>query len=250
MKKLSTLLLICALLLSASQSFVFAQEASDEATTEKKDDESIDSTIKSLREKIESKVEEISKESKQIVRGTVKSISEDTIEVTTPNNSSFTVSLDDTITTYVKTTVDGEEEIEPEEIAEGDYILVDGPIIEEQVSANKVYRQTEYLVLQGQITDIDTPNFTVNVVTPEKDEYKLDIEEETEQSILDSVSLEISSAGFSKYKVGDSLHFVIEKTEDTEKSITAVRTLIIPQEFFVVETPSPTDESAAEESGL
>lgn len=247
MKKLFTFILACALLLGSTQSFVYAQDASDEASTEESD-EGIDSTIKSLREKIESKVEEINKESRQIVKGTVTSITDETIDVTTPNNATFTVSLDDTITTYVKTTVDGEEEIEAEEIVEGDYILIDGPIIEDQVSANKIYRQTEYLVLQGQITDIDTPNFTVNVVTPEKDEYILDIQEETEQSIVDSVTLDISAAGFSKYKVGDSLHFVIEKTEDTESAIDAVRTLIIPQEFFVEETPSPTDDSAAEEA--
>ena len=70
------------------------------------------------------------------------------------------------------------------------------------------------------------------MITSEKDEYTLSIEKNTVQRIMHAKTLAIEKAGFSKYKVGDSIHFVSEASKAEEKQIIALRTVIIPQEFF------------------
>jgi hypothetical protein len=53
---------------------------------------------------------------------------------------------------------------------------------------------------------------------------------------MNSKDLSLEKAGFSKYRVGDTLHFIIEKPAVEAKTVPAIRTLIIPQEYFVDET--------------
>ncbi len=226
---------------------VYAQEeATDSATPTKESNEGLDNTIKSLKEKIENKVEEINKETKHIVHGIIASVESDSIELTTESDNTFIVSLDDTISTYFSTSVEGKEEIEQGDLEEGDYLVVSGPILEDQVSANVVYRQTRYAVLQGQITATDDTNFTVDVVTSEKDEYTIDIEDDTVQQIMNTKTFALETGGFSKYKVGDSIHFVI--VDSDESTVAAIRTLIIPQEFFVDTTPDEEEATETSES--
>ena len=62
----------------------------------------------------------------------------------------------------------------------------------------------------------------------------MDIENKTSQQILDIKTLELSSAGFSKLKEGDNVHFVAEKsTDEGDMRYTATKTIVIPQEYFI-----------------
>lgn len=220
--------------------------------TEKPESEA-DSTLKSLKEKIESKVEEINKKTKKIIKGTITSIEGSVITMKTPDEKDFQVSLDDTITKVYLSSVDGQEEMEQSDLKTGDYILATGPVIENQVSANILYKQTPYLLVQGQITAVDKEAFTVGIVTQAKDQYTLDIEKFTAQSLLNTKDLSVTKAGFSKYQVGDTIHAVILKPKGTSDKVSAIRILIIPQEFFTSETLAPSKAAAPtskEESDL
>lgn len=245
---------LASLLIVTSATAVYAQEGTGTPTPSPtpeptKESTKLDDTIKSLKDKIEDKVEQINKTSKKIIKGVIASTTEGTLELKTDTESTYTVSLDETITSFFNASVDDQEAIEQTDLAENDYVIVSGPIIEDQVSANVVYKQTPYLVLQGQITSVDKATFTVDVVTLEKDSYTLDIEDDTTQFLMNSKTLAMEKAGFSKYQVGDTLHFVIVKPESGKTKVTAVRTLIIPQEYFVEdpEASAPaTTESPAE----
>lgn len=243
MKSLLLTITLAALLLM-SPLYAAAQENAEPTPTEA-ESQNLDDTIKSLKEKIEDKVEEINKSSKSIIKGIVGSISDQTIELNVGNSASYTVALDDTISSYYSASLEGRETIEATDIEEGDYLLITGPVIEDQVSANTIYRQTRYDVFHGQITALDSGAFTIDVVTQEKDEYTLDIEDDTTQLIMNSKTLALEKAGFSKFKVGDNIHFVAEISDEDATRITAIRTLIIPQEYFV--DPDESTPSAEEE---
>lgn len=230
-----------------SSSLVYAQTVTPEPTAQEKavtptekPESATDSTLKSLKEKIESKVEEINKKTKKIIKGTITSIKGSTITLKTPENKDFTLSIDDTITKIYLSSFDDLEELEQSDIQTGDYILATGPVIEDQVSANIVYKQTPYLLVQGQITAVDKEAFTVDIITQAKDQYTLDIEKYTTQSLLNTKDLSVTKAGFSKYQVGDTIHAVILKPKGTSEKASAVRILIIPQEFFTSETLAPS----------
>ena len=70
-------------------------------------------------------------------------------------------------------------------------------------------------------------------MTTEKINFTLDIEKTTTQRILDIKQSTLKPAGFSKFKAGDRIHFVIKKPKkDDEKRASAIRVLIIPKEYF------------------
>jgi hypothetical protein len=90
-----------------------------------------------------------------------------------------------------------------------------------------------YAVLSGKITDINKDDFSIKVSTTDKDTYTLDIENSTNQTLMDIKTLELDKIGFSKLKEGDTIHFVIKKTgTEKEKRFTAIKLVIIPQEYF------------------
>src|SRR3989344_2842698 len=194
-----------------------------------------DDTIQIIKDKIEKKVDEINKKSKKVVIGTFVSIADNFIELKGETSGTFSVSIDETITHLFDADIDGSKEIEAADLVKGDRLIITGPILENEISANTIYRQVAYLALQGQITNIDKEAFTIDVLTSEKDEYTLDVEDDTAQRIMNAKTLAIEKAGFSKYKGGDSVHFVIEKPTGDKKTAVAIRTLIVPQEFFTEE---------------
>lgn len=221
-------------------------DASEEDNTEGEEDEN-ENTIEALKDKIEKKVDELSKTSKNIAVGTVTSIDDDLITVESETADTFTVSVDSTITEVFAVDLNDREEIDFEDIEEGDYLIVSGPAIEDQISANTIYVQTRYIVTQGQIANANESNFTIDVVTRDKSEYTVDIEDDTNQTILDIDTLDVSSSGFSKLKAGDSIHVVILQSSTNEDEYTGISTFIIPQEYFTADSDNGTTDEAEDE---
>lgn len=215
----------------------------DSSTSSKKDTSTSDnsktnedSTIESLKEKIEKKVDELNQGNKNVVAGTISKISDQTINVTSDGGDQFSVAYDDTITEVYKVNLDEKESISFDDLSKGDRVVISGPSIEKQISANLIYVQESYILGQGVVASLDGTAFTLDVLTQEKDNYTLDIEDDTVQRIMNVESLDVAKSGFSKIKVGDTIHFAIPKKEnDKAEKVTAVRTFIIPQEYFVEE---------------
>ena len=117
----------------------------------------------------------------------------------------------------------------------GNYIFVTGPEIGETVTANEVYKDTQYIIMSGKITEVNQDDFTVKIVTIDKSDYELDIEKSTKLKLLDIKTFETDSIGFSKLKEGDSVHAVV-KGDPENPDITrfnAIKLLIIPNEYFL-----------------
>jgi len=213
-----------------------------EAITQKPTSQPIDDTLKSIKEKIENKVDEINKSGKKVLSGILTKISNDILEIDGPDGKSLKVSTDSTVTKYFSSTTKKTEEIDKTDLEKGDLLVVFGPIIEDQISANKIISQSNYVTAQGEITSVDKDNLTIDIVTSDKEEVSLDIETATLQQIMDTKTYKISKGGFSKFKVGDKIHAVYIKPVKTSDKATTIRTLIIPQEFFSV-TLSPTPKN-------
>lgn len=204
----------------------------------------IDDTLKIIKEKIEDKVDEINKSSKKVIVGVLNKIEDDTLELTQENGKAFKVNIDTTVTKFFSTTLKATEEIEKTDLDKNDLIIVFGPIIEDQISANKVIKQSHYVTAQGEITSIDSANFTIDIVTSDKEEISLDIEQTTTQQIIDVKTFKLTKAGFSKFKIGDRIHAVYVKPAKESDKASTVRILILPQEFFAAPLePSVTPKS-------
>lgn len=205
---------------------VTPEKASPTKTTTEK-------SIETLKEKIADKVDELRSNNTQLTAGLIVSIKKGSIEIITDDSKNLTVSVDESLTKVFDIVKNSKKEIKADDLEKGDYIIVSGPLVENTVNSNEVYRDLVFTVSSGQITEVDKENNTVDVITHDKEEMTLDIEKTTKQQIMDIKSLELAKTGISKYKTGDTIHFIAEKQDEKESSSqTALRILIIPQEYF------------------
>ena len=191
--------------------------------------------MQELKDKVAEKVEELKDQKKQAVSGVVQEMTDGAISILNSDSEKVEVEVDDTLTSFYEVVGSKIKEITLDDISKGEYIFITGPEIGETVTANAVYKDTQYLVMSGKITEVNKDDFTIKIVTVDKSNYVLDIEKRTDQNLLDIKTLETDSIGFSKIKEGDAIHVVVEG--DPEKPdqtrFTAIKFLIIPNEYFL-----------------
>lgn len=221
--------LICVCLLIAP---IFALEATGSAIPAEEKE------VKQLREKIANKVEEMRKKDQRAYAGIITKI-EDSLVTMTNNQGTdekkYEVKIDDTLTTLYRILGTAKKEIKKSDLKAGDYIIVVGLMLNDNLEANEIYIDEQFLVKTAKITELSKSDYYLKVITYDKDEYILDIQSSTRQFMLNTKTKEIERAGFSNIKEGDSIHFVVSKTNPgpgKEKNrYEAVRVLVIPQEF-------------------
>lgn len=192
-----------------------------------------DKTIQSLKEKIATKVAQLRQQNKKIVSGIITKKNPEVIELTSENNISYKIIIDDLITKFNSLANNIQKEIKKEELSENDFVIVVGTSIDNSIHAKSIYQDQQYLVYSGKVMEVNKNDYSLKILTSEKDEYVLDIETFTKQQILDIKKLTLISSGFSKIKAGDTIHFVIKRTQEKKASrFSASRILIIPQEYF------------------
>lgn len=193
----------------------------------------IDENVKALKDKIATKVAELQKQNKKVVAGLILKKEKDSMELKSEENI-YKVAVDDTLTKIYSIVNNSQKEMKFEDLVKNDFVIVAGASVENSVNANYIYKDQLYIVGSGKITEVNKNDYSIKMITTEKDEYILDFESTTKQLILDIKTLNIDSAGFSKIREGDIIHFVFKKpVEEKLTRAFALRTLIIPQEYFV-----------------
>lgn len=193
-----------------------------------------------LLETLKSKAEEIQKKDQRAYVGIISKIKDSLVDIKAiegVDEKAYSIKIDDTLTHLYHIVGAKTKEIKKSDIGEGDYIIVTGQMLDNTVEANEVYVDEQYLVKTATISEISKTDYYLKVITYDKDEYTLDIQNSTRQFMLNVKTKEIESIGFSKMKEGDSVHFVVSKTNpgtSKEKNrYDAIRVLVIPQEFSV-----------------
>jgi hypothetical protein len=220
---------ICAYLCVAP---VLALDATSSASN------TIDKNAKQLIEKLATKVEETRKKDQKAYVGLISKIEGSTMIVSSMNGTDekkYSIKIDDTLTSIYKIVGSTKKEFKKSELKAGDYVIVTGQMINDTLEASEIYIDEQFLVRTAKITEISKSDYYLKVITYDKDEYTLDIQSSTRQFMLNVKTKEIETSGFSKIKEGDSVHFVVSKTNPgsgKEKNrYDAVRILVIPQEF-------------------
>lgn len=186
-----------------------------------------------LREKVAERVSELKKKNHRPFAGNITQLSDNTFTVMNAKNETREVKIDSTITTLYKIAGVNLNEITKKDLAKGDYVIVTGPLLEKTITANLIYVDETFIVSSGKITDVDTENFFIKVLTTDKTAYSLDIERSTQIQLLDIKTLESAKIGFTKLKVGDYVHFVaIPPSKKDVMRVSAKKLLVLPQEYF------------------
>ncbi len=233
MNKYHTSLIASACLVATMTTAVFALEATPSGTID-------DQNVKLLREKIATKVEEMRKKDQRAYAGKIQKIEDTSITIaSTQGNDEKTllIKIDETLTNIYRIAGTTSKEIKKSDLKKDDYVIVTGQQLNEGIEADSIHIDEEFIVRTGSIIEVSKESFFLKVVTNDKEEYTLDIQNSTRQFMYNMKTKENERTGFSKLKEGDAIHFVVSKTnpgDSTEKNrYDAVRILVIPQEFLV-----------------
>lgn len=229
MKKIGLIHLFSLLIFVTVVSGVVAQTTSTDSAGRKSKE------VEQLKEKIAQKVANIVKKDTKAYAGYVQEIKGKIIKIKGTGDTVVTqIETDDVLTKYFQIGTVEKKDADFKDIEKGDYIIISGPRDAEKVNANTIYIDTPYSVGSGKITEVDSVANTIRVVTLDRADLILDIETTTTLQIMDSKTLELGKLGFSKIKIGDTVHFAFKRSEtpNKDKKYTAGKIVLIPQEFF------------------
>ena len=214
---------------------VLAIDATSSATS------SIDKGAKQLIEKLATKVEETRKKDQKAYVGLITKIEGSLMTISSINGTDekkYSIKIDDTLTAIFRIAGTAKKEIKKGDLKVNDYIIVTGQMLNDTLEANEIYIDEQYIIGTARITELSKTDFYLKVITFDKDEYTLDVQSSTRQFMLNVKTKEIEKSGFTKIKEGDTVHFVVSKTNPgpgKEKNrYDAVRILVVPQEFAVL----------------
>ncbi len=195
----------------------------------------ISKEVEKLKSNLINKVAQIQKKELRVVSGKVTDLTKTSMKILSDDATAYTVTLDDVVTKYHSLSSGSQKDLERTDLEENDYVIVAGIVNDTKVTANTVYVDSHVLVGVGSITTVDKNDFSINITSTDREKYTADIETGTKILLLDSKTLALETAGFSKIKEGDSVHYILKVTgkETVKNRHSAQKLLIIPQEFFM-----------------
>lgn len=192
--------------------------------------------IEQLKEKIATRVAQIRESEKGGYAGQVKKIDGNIVTVSDRRgDKNFTVT-EDTIFYILKKNSKTESTFS--NLKEGDFIALLGYFNEskESFSAKYVFIQENTTHLLGKITDNDKANFTI-VVKAKEGLQTVDIETYTKITTYTNDKVAVKS-GFSKLKIGDTVHIIgLPNTKESDR-VSAARILVLPALESSTATPT------------
>jgi len=228
------LIILIFILVLFSQNFVFAQTGTQSAQQLSPTKSVDDKEIQNLKEKIATKVAELREKNNKAVSGFVTNISGSTLTVKDENDTEYEIKPDQALAKYYQIVRSQRNEIKFSDIKKGTFIIVLGIANDKVINANTIYIDEMFLVKSGKITEVDSTNFVLKVLSSDRVTYTLHVETTTKQQMINVKTLEVERAGFSKTKEGDTIHFVVKKTGiEKNNTYTAIKILTIPQEYFL-----------------
>lgn len=191
--------------------------------------------IDAIKEKVATKVAELREKNNKAVGGTITKISDNLLTIKTTNDVEYIVKLDESLTKVYQVSTGQKKEMKPSDLKKDMYIIATGPINDKTIDANFIYQDDLFQVYNGKISEVNTDDFYIKVVSTDKDTYTLDVESFTKMNLLNIKTLQPEKIGFTKLKEGDTVHFVIKQStesKDEKNRYPAQKILVIPQEFF------------------
>lgn len=221
-----TILGIAAFLLIGQSVYAQTKTATPSAT--------IAPDLEKIKEKVAEKVQELKKNERSYA-GIITRKDDDEWEIESLTGEKSKISIDGSLTGFYSVSGKTVKEIKQEEMKEKDYVFVTGPMIDDAVTANAVYKYAPSLVFSGKITSVDSAAFVVKVLGLDKTTYDIDIERSTSQQMMNIKTLQFEKIGFSKLKEGDTIHVAVQAdlADPKKTKFSAVRILVIPNEYFM-----------------
>ena len=191
--------------------------------------------IKLFKEKITTKVAELQEKNSKVISGYVTQKDDNLLKIKTGDDQVYEIKIDPLLTKFYQINNNQQIEIKFSDIKKDDYLFLTGVVNEKIINANSIFVDESLVVLSGRITEIDKENYSIKVLTNERENYILDIESNTRQLMVNVKTLETERIGFSKIKEGDTVHFAFKRPalSEIKNRYSILKILVIPQEYFL-----------------
>ncbi len=211
-----------------SQSITVSTPTTKIASSQEKD-------IKLFKEKITTKVAELQEKNSKVISGYVTQKDDNLLKIKTGDDQVYEIKIDSLLTKFFQIKNNQQLEIKFSDIKKDDYLFLTGVVNEKIINANSIFVDESLVVLSGRITEIDKENYSIKVLTNERENYILDIESNTRQLMVNVKTLETERIGFSKIKEGDTVHFAFKRPalSEIKNRYSILKILVIPQEYFL-----------------
>lgn len=194
----------------------------------------LDKELDKIKVKVAERVEALNKDEKAVA-GKIKAMGSQEWDLETSEGSQARISVDETLTRFYEVAGTQTKELKKDQVKEGDYVFVTGPEIDDVVTANAIYRDQVYMVFSGKITEVNSTDFSIKVLSVDKSTYTIDVETKTASRMFNIKTKALDKIGFSKLKEGDSVHVVVKSDlkKPTQDRFSAERIAVIPNEYFM-----------------
>lgn len=193
-----------------------------------------DKEIQLFKNKVATKVAELREKNNRAIAGFVVNSKDGLIHIKSSDATEYDVKTDDNLTQYFQINGSSKKEIKRDDIVKDDYVIISGILNDKTMDTNVLYRDEYFFVASGKITAVNNVDFSLSVVDSDKDNIILDVENSTNQYLLDVKTLQLSKIGFSKIKEGDTIQLVARRKDlRVPNKYTAIRYIVIPQEYFI-----------------
>lgn len=189
--------------------------------------------IQELKDKLETKVEELQKKNQKAFSGAVVAIQDNVIKIQS-DTTTYQIKIDPELTLFYLISGSQKQDAEMADVEKGTFIIAAGPINQKTIDANTVYIDTQFIVDSGKVTEVNSTESYIRLLSVQNERFTIDIELATKKSLIDSKTLEIENTTIAGIKEGDIIHFAAEKPADQREKnrYSAQKILVVPQEYF------------------
>lgn len=187
--------------------------------------------IKILKEKIATKVAELREQEMAAIAGTVRSVGEDTMTISSSKGERI-ITLSADVQVFLLSD-SSRKESTTDTIKQGDTVAAIGYVesAKQTLVASYIYIQNRTLSnFSGKISDIDRTNFTITVKSKQQ-KLLVDIEKNTRTTMYDRKKDAMVRLGFSKLSVGDVVHVAATPNAKEENRFSAIRIAALNFDF-------------------
>lgn len=201
----------------------------------------IEQKIKELKERLASRVAELNVISQKLVKGEIKTLSDQKIIILS-NTNEISINLNEESSFYAIGSDGVKKSVKLSDLKTGQTALSFGAY---NSSTNTLTSKTIVVeelptIIVGQIKSVDKKNYQLSVSTKEKD-YLIDHEVTTKNFTIGKDDVLVKS-GFSKYEEGQIVYVVGDLVTDKsgKELLSAFRIIVIKDAPSQIETQSPT----------
>jgi hypothetical protein len=198
--------------------------------------------LETLKEKVATQVAALSRENNKILAGTITKKESDILTLIDNDEKVFSAKYD---SVSVWQNAQNIRELKSDDIKVGDYMILEGFMIDDVLQVNTGYKDSTYIIGHGNVSGIDGDKNIISIAGNNLKNTDVKAEVATKFLLYNQKTKVLDKTSPDKLIAGDSVHFM---AVSKNKVLTAQKIIIIPQELFIKKDTTTQSSSSSSKS--